>query len=119
MADYERTNEEQLELFADLLEPVAEILSDGKIAEMFQQGVPMLQPIRYAIKNHKKSIIEILARFDGVDPAEYKVNLLTMPIKLLNLVNRPEVQELFSSQAQSTAAGSFGPATENIKDGAN
>lgn len=94
----ERSNEESLDLFADLLEPVSEILVDPEIAELWKSDAKRVSIVSKAIKNHKQTIIKILSLIDGVPEAEYKVNLLTLPIKVLNLLNNPMVQELFTSQ---------------------
>lgn len=113
----ERSNDEALDLFADLLEPVAEIITDQEVIDALQNDGKWIKAIKPAIKNHKSAVVEILARVDGVEPSEYKVNVVALPIKLLNLLNKPELKELFTSQAQENAAGSFGLATENIEDG--
>ena len=115
----ERTNEEALDLFADLLEPAAEILSDPELSKTLQSSGKAVKAVQLAIKNHKEAVIQILARIDGVNPADYKVNALTLPIKLINLLNRPEVKELFTSQGQNGGNVSSGSATESIKGGAN
>lgn len=114
-----RTNEEELELFADLLEPVAEILNDNAVRSVFQSGGKPITAIKWAIKNHKKATIEILARIEGIPVEEYKVSAITLPIKLLALVNKPEVQDLFSSAGQMNDAAFSGSPMENIEDGAN
>ena len=111
----ERTNEETLDLFAFLLEPVAELLADQNLVDLLKNSTP-IKAVQFAVREHKKAVIEILARLDGAEPDEYKVNLIQIPIKLLKLLNDPQVQELFSSQDQQTAAASSGPATENTEE---
>ena len=114
-----RTNEEQLELFADLLEPAAEIITDKEVSGAIKAGEKPIKAVKLAIKNHKAAVIEMLARIDGVAPDKYHVNVLTLPVKLVNLFNKPEVQELFTLQGQTDGAAASGSATENIEDGAN
>ena len=115
----QRTNEQELDLFADLLEPVAEILGDKAVSDVFRTGGKPITAIKYAIKNHKAAVIEILARIDETPVAEYHVSALALPVKLLNLLNRPELKDLFTLQGQMNAAASFTSATENTEDGAN
>lgn len=113
----QKTNDEQLDLFADLIEPTSKILTDAAIAEAFKSG-DTFKAVRTAIKNHKAEIIEILALADGVPVEEYKVpSPLGLTVKIMGFVNKPEVQELFTSQGQTNAADVSGSATENIKDG--
>ena len=109
------TNEESLDLFADLIDPAAEILQDAEIVELARRGKAPILMVKAAIKNHKDAVIQILAAVDGVPANEYKVNLLRLPIKLLELFNTPEVQELFTLQGQQTAPASSGSATENTE----
>ena len=115
----ERTNEEALDLFADLLEPCAEILADREFTESLTSGEKRVKAVRTAIRNHKSQIIEILAILDGEDPATYKVpNPLTLFKKLMDFLNRDEVKDLFTGQAQKTGGVVSGSATANTEDGA-
>lgn len=110
----ERTNEEILDLFADLIEPCSEIMGDKELATLVKNREPKSKIASMAIRNHKKSIIEILAMIDGKDPSEYKINMFLLPIKVISFLNRPEVEELFPSQGQKKSGQSSGSAMENI-----
>lgn len=115
----ELSNEEALDLFADLMEPVAEILTDDDVKRGYAEKP--IKGIRLAIKRHKRTWVKILALLDGVPESKYQVNVLTLPMKVLELVNRPDfqpiVQELFQLQDQMTAVDASGPATEPTGDG--
>lgn len=114
-----RTNDEQLELFADLIEPVAEIVGDAEVGAVFQKGGKPITAVKLAIKNHKAAVVEILARLDGIDPKDYEVpGPFVLAMKIFKLFSTPEVSDLFTGQSQSVAA-SGGSATENTGDGAN
>ena len=106
--------ERALEVLADLIEPVASIMADSLVVADFRAD-KKLQAVKRLLKEHKTAVVEILALLHGEDPKEYKVNLLTLPIALLEILNDPDVMELFSSQEQNTGATSFGPATENTE----
>ena len=112
----ELTNEEALDLFADLIEPCAEILADKDVEKGFRKAP--IYAVKAAIKNHKKAVVMILALVDGVPVEDYKVNVLTLPIKALELFNNPMVQQLFTFQGQKNADKSSGSVTENTEDGA-
>ena len=114
----ERTNEEALDLFADLLEPVAVLLGDKELRDIINRKEPMIRAAAAAIRNHKSEVIQILARLDGVPVEEYRVNLLALPVKVVRLLNKPEVAELFIGAGQMNVAASSGSATENTEDGA-
>jgi len=112
-----RTNDENLDLFADLIEPVAAILTDADVTNALKDGGKPIKAIKPAIKNHHDEIVEILAALEGVDAAEYVVPPpAALMAKILQLVNDPKVQEVFTLQGQTNIAASSGSATENIKD---
>lgn len=88
--------EAALDLLADIIEPAAKIMSDPKIKELANtknKGAI----IKAIIKNHKKSIIEILATIDGVPVNKYDVNVYTLPVKILEILNDPELMNFFTS----------------------
>jgi len=94
-------NEQALDTLADIIEPTANILADETVKEMFRTE-SKLKLVAYIIKNHKQSVIEILARLDGQDPDTYTFTLLSLPKKVLELLNDPELVDLFTSQAQES-----------------
>lgn len=118
LSDYK--GEEALDVLADIIEPLTAILSDKEIQELTKQkNVPPIKYIKPAIKNHKKEIIEVLARLENKPVEEYTetVNLLTLPKQVLDLVNDPEVQSLFQPQGKSevTSLASSSSAMENTE----
>lgn len=120
MSEKKRTNEEQLELFADMLEPAAEIISDKDVAAMLRNGEKRVAAISLAIKKHKSAVVRILAALDGENAETYRVPPPAGLIaKILNIFNDPELQELFTGQQQRTDAAVSGAATEITEGGAN
>lgn len=107
--------EHALDVLADLLDPISEIVTDKEIEGIIKSKKPKLMVVKPAIKNHKKAVIEILAILDGIPPEEYQVNLLTLPMKILEVLNDPMVEELFSSQGQTMESASSGSATESTE----
>lgn len=111
LSEYE--NEEALDLLAELIEPATAICTDKKVVELFKQKDRKLASVvKVIIKNHKKEIIEILAALDGVPVEKYKVNVLTLPAKVLEILNDDDLVNFFSQQIQSAS----GSATEHIQD---
>lgn len=109
--------EEALDVLADLIEPVAMMLADGKIQKIYNSGQPKILLVKHIIKNHKKQVIEILAILERKDPKEYEkeVNLLSLPIKLLELLNDEDLVSVFQSQVQNMGQTSSGPVMENTE----
>ena len=118
-----RTNEEKLDLFADLLEPVAAIIMDKAWASRWQAG-DRIGAIREAIKGHKPQVVEILARIEGVNPAEYTIDGMALFVKVAMMFNRPDLEvddmasNLFTLQRPNGEGGPSGAATGNTGDGA-
>lgn len=114
----EYKGEQALDMLADLIEPAAAIMADKEIARIGKSGQPRSKLIKPAIKNHKQEVIEILAILDGEDPEDYaeKVNLFTLPAKLLEILNDPDLMSLFTLQGQNKEETNSGSATENTEE---
>ena len=91
----EYKNEQALDILADILEPSAKIFSDKDVKKAFETG-DKIKGIKAAIKTHKNEIIEILAVLDGVPVAEYECNVLTLPVKLLEILNDTDLMSFFN-----------------------
>ena len=105
----EYQGEEALELLADMIEPISEIMTDREIGEIWKMN--RFKAIKLAIKNHKRAVIEVMALLDGVPVEEYKCNVFTLPVKILELLNDPALVQLFTYQGQTGDAKSSGSAT--------
>ena len=110
----EYQGEEDLDILADMIEPAGEIMSDKEIGEVFKKN--RFKAIGLAIKNHKKAVMQIMATMDGVPVEEYKCNVFTLPVKILELFNDPDIVQLFTYQGQTGDANSSGSASENIEE---
>ena len=71
--------------------------------------------IKVAIKNHKSAIKEIIARLDGKKPEEYHFTALSLPVKLLTLLNDPELQQLFTLSGRTEGENACSSASENTE----
>ena len=108
-------NEQAIEVLADMFDPIIEIASDEKVVSAAREN-NKIQMVKHILKDHSRAIFELMALSDGVPVDEYECDFLTLPVKLLDLFNRPELGFLFQSQGQKTEDTSFGSATENTKD---
>lgn len=88
-------NENAIELIADIIEPFSKIAQDKKLVELIKSG-DKLKAVQYGLKQHKSTIIEILAILDGTPVNEYKCNVLTITKELLELLNNKELIEVFT-----------------------
>jgi hypothetical protein len=110
LSDYK--GEDALELLADVLEPAMEIIGDKQISEAAKKNESRGALVKMVIKNHKKSILEIMAYIGGEDPASYNPDILTLTGDLLELFNDEAFMQLFQSQGQKSSDLLSGPATE-------
>lgn len=101
--------EKALDMVADLIEPIADIIGDSEISAILKTRksakdtkMVIAQAVSKAIKNHKASVIAILATLDDVPVSEYECNIMSLPKKLLDILNDPAIFELFTLQSQET-----------------
>ena len=109
----EYQGEAALDILAGLIEPAGEIMSDKEIGEVFKEN--RFRAIGIAIKNHKKAVMQIMATVDGVPVDEYKCNVFTLPVKILELLNDPSLVQLFTYQGQTGHAKSSGSVSGNTE----
>lgn len=96
----EMDNEKALDAFADILDPMAVIFTDDELKKAVDDDKSYMSIIQLAIKKHKKEIITILATLEGVPVEEYKCNVFTLPVKLLQLLQDEELSQFFTLQSQ-------------------
>lgn len=109
-------NEDALDVIADIIDPVIEICKDEELKKLMENEKTKNEAIKAAIKNHKKSVLTILAVLDGEPIETYKVNLIQLPLKLLELFNDPDMLDFFRSQGLMNSDTSSGSATENTEE---
>lgn len=107
-------NEQAIEVLADMFDPIIEIASDEKVVSAARGNNKVLM-VKVILKEHSRAVFELMALSEGVPVDEYECDVLTLPIKLLDLFNRPELGFLFQSQGQRTDETSSGSATGSIE----
>lgn len=107
------TNEEAIDLLADIIEPTSKIFGDKNVAAAVQRKATKLEIVKIALKNHKKEIVEILARLSGQAVADYKCNIITITTDILEILNDKELVDFFTLQGAMMDAESSGSATES------
>lgn len=112
----EYKNEDALELLADLLNPLAEIMSDEEFKKVLtKENTTKMEMIQYLLRNKNKQIIAILARMENTPVEEFEVNIISLTKKLLDVFNDKELIDFFQSQGQMLAGETSGSATENTE----
>lgn len=113
LADYK--GEEAIELWADLLEPLTEILTDEEVKKVVQGGGAVATIVKTILKDHSKAAETILLR---IDPEP--IDALNIVLRLVALVKeigqRDEIKSFFGFAAQGkTDNESSGLHTENTE----
>lgn len=104
-----------LDLLADIIEPVTNIIGDEDVRTAFNET--RLKGISLAIKRHKSDVLSVLARLEGVPVEEYHCNVFTLPGRILELLSDDELLGFFSEQERiANTENASGPAMEIIKE---
>lgn len=117
LSDYK--GDEAIELWGDLLEPIIDIFSDKKIADVWKTKKSIASKAKEVLKLHKKEVTSILLRIDDTP-----LNGINIVIRLVNLLveieSAEELKDFFGFAEQGTTANaSIGSVTENIEDDEN
>ena len=114
----EYKGEDAVDLLADIMEPAMEIFADSEVFKLYEDGRVTIKDIKHLLKTHKKAVIEIMARVDGIPYEEYvkKVNIFTLPKKALELLSDKELMDFFASQGLNLGNALFGSVMENIEE---
>ena len=107
-------NEKAIEVLADMFDPIIEIASDDEVKSAATSNNKLLM-VKLMLKKHSRAIFEIMAISEGIPVDKYECDMMTLPIKLLQLFSRPEFDVLFQSQGQKEENTSSGSATESIE----
>lgn len=114
LSDYK--NEEAIELWADLFDPIVDVVGDEKIAEMLHSKKPPVIIAKEILKTYKEQVQQILLR---IDPTPLDgLNIVLRLVELINEIgNDPTIQSFFDLSADTKKdEASFGSAMENIEE---
>lgn len=108
-------NEDALDLLANIIEPAAEIMQDKKIVALVRSGKPVLYAVAEILRSHKKQAIEIVSALHKKKPGEYTFTAVSLTNDVIELMNDPEIQMVFTSQSPTATAEPSGSATESTE----
>ena len=109
-------NEDAIDLLAEIIEPASLILSDAEFSQRWTSGQPVVLAVKYALKNHKEEVVQIVSALHGETPETYKFNLITLTTDLILLLNDPYLKEVFISQAQNETNEDSGSVMVNTEE---
>lgn len=122
--------ERALDVLADIIEPIANMASDEAVSVLFKGKKTdnesnkdytirqIKKHLPYLLKAHKKNLIAVFAALDGEEPEKYveKMNILTIPIRLFEVLSDEALLELFTSAALTKGAFSSSAASATLDE---
>lgn len=113
LSDYQ--GDEAIELWADLLDPLTDILGDPEVQKVVKSGQAPLMIAREVLKTHKKEATEILLRIDP-EPIDGLNIILRLATVIVDVGQRDELKSFFGYAVQATTEDeSSGSVTESTK----
>lgn len=107
-------NEEALDLLIDIIDPISALFTDEEFVREARRN-SQIMAIKVGLKNHKKEVIEILARLNKTPVEEYECNLITITKDLIDLFNDKEIKDFFTYQVLMEEETASSEPTDNIK----
>lgn len=92
LSDYK--NEDAVELWADLMEPILIILADEETSKLFAQKPPALKIAKELLKTHPKEVTEVLTIIDPTPVDGLNLMIRTVDV-VLEIMNNKEVLSFF------------------------
>lgn len=114
LSDYK--DEDAIELWGDMLEPMMQILGDKQVADALKTGKPPLIIAKTIIKSHKDEAKEIMLMIDDtpIDGVNFVARLVSV---VMDFVKNESLKDFFKSAGQGkTDAESIGSVMENTED---
>lgn len=123
--------EKVFEVIADIIDPVSNIATDERAANLWKREKPkdgesvrefgmrkIKENLPYLLKAHKRDLVAVLAAVHGESVKVYseKMNVLTLVQDATELLSDEVFQSLFTSAAQTMGGASSGSASENMAE---
>ncbi|HCJ37818.1 MAG TPA: hypothetical protein DHV37_05775 [Erysipelotrichaceae bacterium] len=117
LSDYK--DEDAILLWADLLEPMVDIVGDKKIASLLRERKSPLITAKEILKTYKKQACDVMLR---IDPTP--LNGLNIIVRLVSIIKEigedPDLKVFFDFGAEAEKESKpIGSATENIEEKEN
>lgn len=112
----EYKDDEAMDLLADIIDPCAEIFADKALVSAIRAN-KRTEAVKMAVRDHRKDVVEIMARLHGEKVEDFHYNLFTLPMMLLSVLNDKDLLSFFSSQGEKVVETPSGSVTENTEAG--
>lgn len=120
ISDYK--GEKALYKLAEMLEPITVIMTDEEVRDNLRKKSGRMAAVKAMISKHAHAVIEIFGILDDVDMTKdydkyaETVTLISLPKRLLEILNDPDLMELFYSEGQNDSSASSGSRTVSTEE---
>ena len=120
ISDYK--GEKALYKLAEMLEPITVIMTDDEVKDNLRKKSGRMAAVKAMISKHAHAVIEIFGILDDVDMTKdydkyaETVTLISLPKRLLEILNDPDLMELFYSEGQNDSSASSGSRTVSTEE---
>lgn len=120
ISDYK--GEKALYKLAEMLEPITVIMTDEEVRDNLRKKSGRMAAVKAMISKHAHAVIEIFGILDDVDMTKdydkyaETVTLISLPKRLLEILNDPDLMELFYSEGQNDSSASSGSHTVSTEE---
>lgn len=114
------TDEEKLDLFVELIDPVSRMMSSETVEKAYNDGKGSVMDVfKAALKSNYKATLEVLSIFSDKSNSEYKLNLTDPILVFAEIMKNPELVSVFTFAGRMKGATSSGSHTENSEEKEN
>lgn len=110
--------EDALDVLAEIISPVTEIVNDADVKAAWKNGTNISKCAELVLKNHRKAAITVLAATRKKTPEEYMktVTVFSVPLHLAELMSDEVLLNFFLPAPAMREDESSGGATEITKE---
>ena len=94
-------NEEAIDLLADLVDPIHNIIQDQDIKIKIANKSTQKDAIKLVLKNHKESLLSIVALFEGVSREDLACTPISIVVDCMQILNDKDFLDFLSSLAEN------------------
>ena len=104
----------QCDALCMLIDPAEKLTGDKELLALIRDR-KLWKASGRLLKDHREAMRHILAAFDGIDPAEVRLNLLALPGKIVEILSNPDLIQLFTLQLPGLGQIYSGGASANTE----
>lgn len=112
----DKTFDEQCDALCMLIDPAEELAADKALLSLVKEK-KLWQAARRVLTEHREAVRHILAAFDGCDPSAVRLNLLSLPGKIVEVLSNEDLIRLFTLQLPGVAQMYSGSASAGSGEG--